>query len=274
MFKDIFRGLRVWSTGPPIPAVTHSALFIQRPVLHEGWTIEWRQQCTEELKTELVRRGFLTATDGDFDRETMIAVKRFQRANDLKVDGIVGQLTWAALLFPILKRTDVISDDPETQDKVRELQRNLREEHLIVEVDGFFGGETERAVKAFQKRYKVRADGTCGYLTWSLLMGQKTEWIPPNGFLFLSSSLIDQLLIVTSVAVGIHFNPFGEKTDLSLISMIVVSYGLSCMSQPLFSKLPVDSMDKTKGTLVRFAPYVLTGFFWKTILGSLKVLLR
>ena len=274
MFKNSFRGLRVWSTGPPVPAITHSTLFIQRPVLHEGWSISWREKCIQELKSELVKKDLLNTTDGDYDRETMLAVKKFQRANDLKVDGIVGQLTWAALLFPILRRTDAMPSSLEAQNEVKRLQRHLREEHINVEVDGFFGAETERGVKEFQKRYKVNSDGVCGYLTWSLLMGQKTEWIPPSGFLFLSSPLVEQLLIVLSVAAGIHFNPFGEESGLSLISILVVSYSLSCMSQPIISKLPVDQLNGAGGPLVRFAPYVLTGFFWKTILGSLKILIH
>lgn len=273
MFKNLFRSLRVWSTGPPIPAVTHSALFIQRPVLHEDWSMEWREKCIQELKSELVKKGFLPTTDGDYDRETMLAVKKFQRANDLKVDGVVGQLTWAALLFPILRRTEAISASSEVQDEVKQLQRKLREEYINVEVDGFFGAETVRAVKEFQKRYKISADGVCGYLTWSLLMGQKMEWIPPGGFLFLSSPLVEQLLIVLSVAAGIYFNPFGGDADLSFVGMMVVAYGLSCMSQPIVSKLPIDQLNVGGGPLVRFAPYVLTGFFWKTILESLKVLL-
>jgi peptidoglycan hydrolase-like protein with peptidoglycan-binding domain len=37
------------------------------------------------------------AVDGVFGPKTTEAVRRFQRANGLKVDGIVGRQTWAAL---------------------------------------------------------------------------------------------------------------------------------------------------------------------------------
>ena len=108
--------------------------------------MSWREKCIQELKSELVKKDLLNTTDGDYDRETMLAVKKFQRANDLKVDGIVGQLTWAALLVPILRRTDTIPSSLEAQTEVKRLQRHLREEHINVEVDGFFGSETDRGV--------------------------------------------------------------------------------------------------------------------------------
>jgi peptidoglycan hydrolase-like protein with peptidoglycan-binding domain len=35
--------------------------------------------------------------DGDFGRKTKVAVRSFQRAHGLAVDGIVGPITWGAL---------------------------------------------------------------------------------------------------------------------------------------------------------------------------------
>ncbi len=48
----------------------------------------------------LLRRNRVQVTkvDGVFDRSLLARVKRFQRARSLKVDGEVGQQTWAALL--------------------------------------------------------------------------------------------------------------------------------------------------------------------------------
>lgn len=51
-----------------------------------------------ELQIELNREGFRLEEDGLFGRETEDAVKRFQREHGLYDDGIVGPLTWAALL--------------------------------------------------------------------------------------------------------------------------------------------------------------------------------
>ena len=52
----------------------------------------------KELQRELNKEGFPLETDGLFGRETEEAVKRFQGEHGLYDDGVVGSLTWAALL--------------------------------------------------------------------------------------------------------------------------------------------------------------------------------
>src|SRR5262245_65746166 len=50
------------------------------------------------LQTELNHEGFALEVDGLFGRDTESAVKQFQREHHLDDDGVVGPLTWAALL--------------------------------------------------------------------------------------------------------------------------------------------------------------------------------
>lgn len=53
------------------------------------------------LQTKLIQFGYDLSqwgADGDFGTETLEAVKNFQYANDLEVDGIVGPATWNAIL--------------------------------------------------------------------------------------------------------------------------------------------------------------------------------
>ena len=52
----------------------------------------------KELQTQLNKEGFSLAVDGLFGRDTESAVKRFQAEHLLDDDGVVGPLTWAALL--------------------------------------------------------------------------------------------------------------------------------------------------------------------------------
>jgi N-acetylmuramoyl-L-alanine amidase len=40
---------------------------------------------------------------------------------------------------------------------------------LSITVDGIFGAKTEAAVKAYQKRHKLAADGIVGPQTWNTL---------------------------------------------------------------------------------------------------------
>jgi peptidoglycan hydrolase-like protein with peptidoglycan-binding domain len=51
----------------------------------------------KRLQRMLNRRGADLELDGSFGLLTQAAVKRFQKAAKLKVDGMVGRSTWAAL---------------------------------------------------------------------------------------------------------------------------------------------------------------------------------
>jgi hypothetical protein len=52
---------------------------------------------------------------------------------------------------------------------VRDLQRLLRQQGYDIDADGVFGLGTQRAVKAFQKKKKLGADGVVGSKTWKAL---------------------------------------------------------------------------------------------------------
>jgi uncharacterized lipoprotein YddW (UPF0748 family) len=52
----------------------------------------------EEIQGKLTEKGFLVGTvDGEFGSKTKLAVERFQSANGLTVDGVIGPLTYARL---------------------------------------------------------------------------------------------------------------------------------------------------------------------------------
>lgn len=55
------------------------------------------QEAVLELQEQLTSHGFKTGSDGLFGPGTEEAVERFQQANGLLVDGVVGLETWAAL---------------------------------------------------------------------------------------------------------------------------------------------------------------------------------
>lgn len=55
---------------------------------------------------------------------------------------------------------------------VKILQQNLAILSYIVNVDGKFGGETESAVKAFQRSRGLKADGVVGEKTWAAIIAE------------------------------------------------------------------------------------------------------
>ena len=63
----------------------------------------------------------------------------------------------------ILKRGDYLHDVLLMQERLSELG------YLNSEYNGFFGGKTENALKAFQTAKGLEADGQCGPMTWNAL---------------------------------------------------------------------------------------------------------
>jgi N-acetyl-anhydromuramyl-L-alanine amidase AmpD len=125
--------------------------FTIRPVLHIHRTPEFLQQSIDDLQNKLVELRLLNRCSGRFDRKTKAAVEDFQRQNSLKVDGVVGPLTWAALLYPTMAFTkDTSTDNKALVGKIQEI---LIEEGFEVEVNGQFNRETDRALRRFQRRY-------------------------------------------------------------------------------------------------------------------------
>lgn len=91
--------------------------------------------------------------DGDFGPGTEKAVKDFQSANGLAVDGIAGPDTFTAMGLHEL----VLLRRGSRGAAVKKLQ-----EGLGIGADGIFGAGTEKAVKAFQTENGLDADGLAG----------------------------------------------------------------------------------------------------------------
>lgn len=107
--------------------------------------------------------------NGIFDLAVENAVKAFQHQVFLKEDGIVGPLTWQALHRGSPVNMPVLSQGSYGQ-AVLILQRTLQStgDYCTV-IDGDFGLNTEAAVRRFQERSSLLANGVVDDLTWQAL---------------------------------------------------------------------------------------------------------
>ncbi len=137
-----------------------------------------------QLQNRLKSLGYLTGkADGIYGTQTALAVTSFQKANNLKADGMAGQDTLTALYS-----NNAVAQTPgnNTQQNQGNFTRNLRMgtrgedvaaaqrrlislKYLSGAADGIFGPATALAVRSFQESNSLKQDGIVGSLTWAKL---------------------------------------------------------------------------------------------------------
>ena len=133
-----------------------------------------RGSAVTKLQELLKDKGYLKGkVDGIFGSGTDSAVRSFQKDAGLAVDGIVGAKTWSALQSGDSSSRGSSSSRDTTATRslkigsrgteVANLQQRLKDlGYTIGKVDGIFGSQTQKAVKAFQKDNGLVADGIAG----------------------------------------------------------------------------------------------------------------
>ena len=127
----------------------------------------------KDLQTKLKKLGFYNAyVDGSYGDTTVAAVKAFQKKYNLTADGVAGSATLKKLDNAYKNADSNTSTDDDSLRKgatgaaVKTLQTNLKKLGFYTAyVDGSFGATTESAVKAFQRKYGLTADGVAGSAT-------------------------------------------------------------------------------------------------------------
>jgi len=166
----------------------------------------------KKLQQTLKDQGYYNGTvDGSFRSGTYNAVKAFQKANKLYVDGVAGaktlKLLWnpqptaaptaqpvKATPAPTLQPTAAPTAKPapkpaaedystlrykDTGERVKKLQQALKDQgYYNGTVDGSFRSGTYNAVKAFQKANKLYVDGVAGAKTLKLLWNPQPTAAP------------------------------------------------------------------------------------------------
>jgi len=132
----------------------------------------------KEVQQRLRELGYYSATcDGNYGNVTVTAVKAFQKKNGLTQDGIVNEATLKKLnstsaisakgtTIGTTVKDDGVLNKGDKGDEVKSLQQRLKElGYYKSTCDGQYGDVTVSAVKAFQNKNGLTADGVAGTST-------------------------------------------------------------------------------------------------------------
>ncbi|KGX92944.1 peptidase M15 [Pontibacillus halophilus JSM 076056 = DSM 19796] len=135
----------------------------------------------KEMQQKFKMAGYRITVDGNFGPSTEQVVESFQRTHGLQVDGIYGPNTERKLDQVIAQRKNQTSiirypnklfrvttpymRDQMGQSSIKAIQRAVGAKP----VDGIYGPSTAAAVKAYQRRKGLTADGIVGPSTWRTL---------------------------------------------------------------------------------------------------------
>lgn len=122
----------------------------------------------------------ITTVDGIFGTSTELAVKAFQRNNKLQIDGIVGKVTWDALINGYIASYHAYPGEligyGSSGDNVKLIQEKLNNlGYDVGTIDGFYGNNTKQAIISFQSLHGLGADGIVGQRTWDVLLNGLTS---------------------------------------------------------------------------------------------------
>lgn len=132
-------------------------------------------QKVSDVQNRLKELGLYTesAATGYYGPATERAVKAFQEASGMTVDGIVGTKT-KSQLFKKFQSTTMMPGM--TGDNVKKLQQKMKDlGYYTYSVTGFYGQITEKAVTYYQKLNGLLQDGICGKNTYNSLFSKNAR---------------------------------------------------------------------------------------------------
>ncbi|MDO4851818.1 MAG: peptidoglycan-binding protein [Clostridia bacterium] len=162
-----------------VGATTREALYAE-DVVGNVFKSGDRDDAITPYQERLKELGYLEGSydEGKMDKATVNAIKEFQDATGLVKDGVLGPTTMTEL---------DAKDAPKyalrlgmSGSKVKDAQKQLKKLGYLTssEVSGYFDDATEEAVKLFQRRNGLSADGAIGSKTLSKLYDDDAKHAP------------------------------------------------------------------------------------------------
>ncbi len=157
----------------PVPTTAPEEDAPLQPGIHDPRVIE--------LQSRLMDLGYMDNDEPTdyYGGGTRFAIELFQRKHSLQIDGLLGTNTQAVLYSDdampyTVKMGDKGNDVKEIQERLKELK------YFSGSATGEFGEKTETAVKSFQKRNGLSADGNIGENTREVLFSEDAKEAKPS----------------------------------------------------------------------------------------------
>lgn len=151
----------------------------------EGGYVSKMQAYLNVIKEKIHHELTLLKVDGVFGSKTKATVTEYQALAGLTADGIIGKLTWYAIVLDVDSVSPVPSDDypgyplsagsmGENVAKMQSYLNSIKDSkyHSLVRlsVDGTFGTKTKAVVKQYQSLAALTVDGIIGNVTWDSIV--------------------------------------------------------------------------------------------------------
>ena len=189
----LFSNLALPAAGEVTPVPTTTPLTAENAIVIQIGT---RGSAVLSLQKRLTELGYYTAKmDSDYKAADRDAVRAFQKNNGLKADGVAGYETQKVLYSTsavpgaLLTPTPTPAPTPtaalstlrqgDNNNQVKAMQQRLIQlGYLTGTADGNYGSGTANAVKDFQKRNDLMADGVAGFTTLNKLYSTTASAMP------------------------------------------------------------------------------------------------
>ena len=158
-------------TETEAPTAAPTATPVPEPLLGEIMKKGDDSPTVAIVQTRLMELGYMDSDEPTehFGSITEAALIRFQKHNDLKADGQIGETTWNLLMNEGVP--ECVMQDGDEGDDVQDVQNRLYELGYLAKnyVTGTYGEKTAAAVTDFQKANSIATTGMVGHDTLDVL---------------------------------------------------------------------------------------------------------